>query len=203
MSLIPPLGTSGVYKLKIPFNNALRLNVAYRCAAIRRFNDLLESGVDPYQEYYAPYQISQQVYQADAQANVAIVSLASDADHWVYVPSSFIESFPNQGGIPYQGLVLGVPLGPVPTYMDLTGVKVALENVVRDHLGISVQANFVSVTEVQNLAQEDHDRLEASRANAVSNAVTDRAKYLQIQAAFQELQLRNQALEQYIRDKSL
>ncbi len=200
MSLIPPLGASGIYKLKAPFENTLRLNVAYRCAAIRRFNDLLERGSNPFQDYYVPNGLSEQTYQADARANTAIISLASDADHWVYVPATYIESFPNQGGIPYQGLVLGVPLGPVPTYTDLSGVKIALENVVRDQLGISVQANFVAVTEIQNLKQEDHDRIEASRANAVSSAVTDRAKYLQIQAAFQELQLRNQALEQYIRD---
>ncbi len=203
MGMIPPLGASGLYQLKAPFQAKLRSNVTYRCAAIRRFNDVLEEGDDPYAKYYQPEGIAPAVYQTDSQNSEAIVSLVSEAQHWVHVPTSFIESFPNQGGIPYQALVLGVPLGPVPTYMDLSGVQIAIQNIVRDMMGITVQANYVSVSEVQNLKQEDHDRIEASRANALSNAVTDRAKYVQILAAFQELQLRNKALEEYIRVKSL
>lgn len=199
MSLTPPLGASGIYRLKAPFQSQLRVNVSYRCDAVRRFNDVLEAGDDPFTKYYSPFGLTADIFQTDASRNEAIVTLVSEAGHYVYVPTSYVESFPNQGGIPYQGLVLGVPLGPVPTYMDLSGVKVAIENIVRDQLGISVQANFVAVTEVENLAQADHDRLEASRANAVANAVTDRAKYLQLLNAYQELQLRNQQLEAYIR----
>ena len=203
MGLLPPVGAAGIYNLKAPFQALLRSNVTYRCDAIRRFNEILEGGSDPYDTYYKPYGLSPAVYQTDSQNGEAIVALVSEAGHWVYVPTSHVESYPNQGGIPYQALVLGVPLGPVPTYMDLSGIQTGIQNLVRDTLGINVQANFVSVSEVQNLKQEDHDRIEASRANAVSTAVTDRAKYLELLASFQQLQQRNHDLEAYIRANSV
>lgn len=199
MSVTPPIGASGIYRLKAPFSSLLRPNVSYRCVSIRRFNDIAEQGVDPYEEYYKPYGLTEQKYIADAQAKEAIVSLVTDADHWVYVPTSYIESYPNQGGFPYQGLVLGVPLGPVPTYMDLTAVRLAIIDIVRDMLGIAVNPSYVAVTELEYLNQSDHDRLEAARAKAMAEPGTDRQRYLQMKALNDELVLQNARLEEFIR----
>ncbi len=180
MSLTPPIGASGIYKLKAPFATLLRPNVSYRCAAIRRFSEIIESGDDPYEEYYQTVGLSEQTYLKDSGNNEAIVALVSDADHWVYVPTSYVESYPNQGGFPYQGLVLGVPLGPVPKYMDLTAVRHAIKDIVRDMLGIDVNPSYVAVTEIEYLNQTDHDRLEAARVNAMAESGTDRQRYLQV-----------------------
>lgn len=199
MSLTPPLGAAGIYKLKAPYNTLLRENVSYRCSEIRRFNGVAEAGGRVFEDYYEPQGVGFTTYQRDAQANEAIISLVSDMDHWVYVPTSFIESYPNQGGIPYQGLVLGVPLGPVPTWMDLSAVQKKIKDVIHDSLGIDVSPEYVQVTELEYLNQGDHDRLEAARAAKLGDGSTDNARYLKEKARADALAIQVQNLEAYIR----
>lgn len=203
MSLIPPIGTTGVYRLKSPFAALLRNNTSYRCDAVRRFADLYEQGVDPFTAYYQPNGLSEAIFQRDLGSGVSIVSLASSADHWVYVPSSYIESYPNQGGVPYQGIVLGVPLGAVPTYMDLTAVRVAVQNVVRDMMGITATASQVAVTAVENVSVEDHNAFMAARAHNIETSITDSEKARKWEAAYREMKQRNEQLEAYIISKGI
>lgn len=123
---MPPVGASGVYVLDSPFNTKLLTNTSYRCDAIRRFNDFYEMGVDPFEEFYSPAGLGKERFDADIATNTVIVSLVSQNNHWVYVPSSFIRSFPNVNGVSYTSLVLGVTLGAIPNYMDLSGLYTAI-----------------------------------------------------------------------------
>lgn len=199
MSLTPPLGAAGIYKLKAPYNTLLRENITYRCAEIRRFNGIVNDGGDVFEEHYKPYGVGVVDYQRDAQANEAIISLVSDMDHWVFVPTSYIESYPNQGGIPYQGLVLGVPLGPVPTWMNLAAVRQKIKDVIHDTLGIDVDPQYVQVTELEYLSQGDHDRLEQARSAKMNDGTTDNARYLKEKTRADALAIQVQNLEEYIR----
>jgi hypothetical protein len=203
MALIPPIGTSGVFRLKSPFAALLRSNTSYRCDAVRRFADIYEQGIDPYTSYYAPHGLSKQQFDNDVGAGNCIVSLASSGDHWVYVPSSYIEAFPNQGGITYQGIVVGVPLGAVPTYMDLSAVCQALQNVVRDMMGINAVASQVAVTAVENVRVEDHNAIMAARAHYIENATTDSAKAKNWENQYRALKQQYDQLAAYVVSKGL
>lgn len=190
---MPPIGASGVYSLEAPFANKLLNNTSYRCDAIRRFNDLYELGIDPFEEYYRPEGLTKARFDSDVAAQTGIVSLVSQNNHWVYVPSSFIRSFPNVNGVAYTSLVLGVTLGAIPNYMDLSGLYATMSNLVRDTIGVTPQIQSVAVSNVTNLSQQDHDRLEAARLQNVNNSTTDRAKYI---AAQQENAMLRQQLTQ-------
>lgn len=196
---MPPVGASGVYVLDTPFNTKLLNNTSYRCDAIRRFNDLYEMSIDPYEEFYRPAGVSKERFDADVASQTAIVSLVSQNNHWVYVPSSFIRSFPNVNGIPYTSLVLGVTLGAIPNYMDLSGLYTAVSNLVRDTIGVSPQIQSVAVSNVTNLSQQDHDRLEAARLQNVNNSTTDRAKYIALQKENAMLRQQLMQLENYVK----
>lgn len=194
MALIPPIGTAGIYDLKAPFSAKLQPRVSYRCEAVRKISDFIEEGIDPYEEFYVPNGLSQAVYQADMLNNACIVSLQSSSGHWVYVPTTYINSYPNVNGVAYRGMVLGVELGPIPEYMDLAAVKVAVGNVIRDVLGVRPTIKEVAITSTQNFSQQDHDILEANRAALVQNSDTDRAKLLDLQVRFAALQRDYQTL---------
>lgn len=198
MSLIPPVGTEGIYRLRAPFAARMRANTSYRCDSTRRFSEIIEKGGNPYDEYYKPLGISQATFDSEDQNAIAIVSLVSVSGHWIDVPSSYIESFPNQGGIPYRGLVLSIPLGPVPTTMDLTHVKVGVQNFVQDTLGIRAIAQTIAVTEVQSLALTDHNALQAARDNAIRTSPTDSAKARTLQQQYDALLAKYRDLEQYV-----
>jgi hypothetical protein len=201
MALLPPIGTSGIFQLAAPFNNQLQSNMSYRCDAIRRFNDLLDSpvSIDPYEEFYLPNNITREKYEQDAQNLTSIVSLVSSAGHVVYVPSSYITGYPDINGIPYHVVVLGLELGALPQYKDLTGLKQAIANLVRDTIGVYPQMKEVVISAEERLSQADHDVAENARALMIVNSQTDRARLLALQTQHAALQNQYQQLSDYVR----
>lgn len=199
MALIPPIGAAGIYQLGAPYNGLLTTGVSYTCNAIRQMGDFVKRGVDPYTEYYKPYNLSEQVYTNDVQAGVSIVSLRSSGGHWVYVPTSYILSYPNIGGISYTGLVLAANLGPVPDYLDLTALKAKIRDVIIERIGIqTTEITTVAVTEKKLLTQADHIAIEAARAQNISDITTDYSKYLSEKNRADSLQTRLAELEAYV-----
>lgn len=199
MSLIPPIGTSGLFQLASPFNNKLQTNMAYRCDAVRRISDLIELGIEPFEEYYQPNGISKTAYDNDLINRVSIVSLVSDAGHWVYVPSTYILAYPDLNGVPYHVMLLGLEIGAIPRYRDLTGVKVAIANLVRDTLGITPTVRESVISAEQMVSQQDHEVLESARGNLITNSQTDRAKLLAAQTELTALRGQLTQLENYIK----
>ena len=200
MSLTPPIGASGIFKLAPPFQALLNSGVSYSCQAVRRMSDILKLGIDPYGQYYAPYGLARSLYDADLAADQAIVSLRSNGGHWVYVPTSYIASYPNMGGIPYKALVLAINIGPVPDYLDLNPVKSKIRAVVQEMVGVSSEVQSVAISETKNMVQADHNAIEAARQANITNTTTDYARYLEAKAQRDALTLRVQQLEAYIRE---
>ena len=200
MALIPPVGTSGIYKLAAPFNPLLQANMSYRCDAIRRIADFLEVGLDPFEEFYEPRGLTKAAYDLDLQNQVCIVSLVSTGGHWVYVPSTYISSYPDINGVPYTVMVLGLELGAIPNYRDLTGLKQAIANLTRDTIGIMPTVKEVAISAVQKLSQSDHDALENARTIAITNSQTDRSKLFAAQSELATLRQQYTALETYVRE---
>lgn len=199
MALIPPVGTSGIYKLDVPFAAQLQPNMAYRCDAIRRLSDFLEIGVDPFVEFYQKYGIAKEKYDSDVMNQVCIISLVSTSGHFVYVPSTYVLAYPDINGVAYTVMVLGLELGAIPNYKDLTGLKQALSNLTRDTIGVTPIIKEVAVSAVSKLSQADADALEAARQLLINNSQTDRAKLLAMQQQYALLQQQYAQLEAYVR----
>lgn len=201
MALLPPIGTSGIYKLKAPFDTQLQPNTSYRADSLRRISDYLELGVDPFEEFYDKNGLPKEIYDQDVQNQVVIAGLVSAAGHWVYVPSTYIISFPDLNGVPYTVMVLGLELGAIPQYMDLTGLKNTLANLCQDTIGVMPTVKEVAISAVSKLSQADHDALEAGRQAKITNTTTDRAKAIALQAQVTALQQQISALQDYIKTK--
>lgn len=199
MALIPPVGTSGIYKLAPPFATQLQANMSYRCDAVRRVADFLAAGLDPFEEFYEPNGLSRAQYDLDLANQVCIISLVSSGGHWVYVPSTYVLAYPDINGVPYTVMVLGLELGALPNYKDLTGLKQALSNLTRDTIGVVPTIREVAISAVQKLSQSDHDALENARALAITNSQTDRARLLAAQAELAALRAQYDQLEAYVR----
>lgn len=200
MALIPPVGIAGLFQLASPFNNVLQTNVSYRCDAIRRINDLIALGVDPFEEYYQPFGLTQAQYDQDLINRVSIITLVSDANHFVRVPSTYLLAYPDINGVPYHVLLLGVELGAIPNYKDLTGLKQAITNLVRDTIGIVPTIREAVVSAEQKVSQQDHEVLEAARSNLIINTQTDRAKLYAAQAELATLRGQHSQLESYVKN---
>jgi hypothetical protein len=204
MAMEPPVGASGLFTLAAPFSQDVIPNLTYECKAVRRLVDFTRLGVEPYQEFYAPKSIPSETYENDFRNNVCIVTLVSSMGHWIYVPTSYIQSFPNMNGIAYTALVLAAPIGAIPNYVDLTPVKSKISAVIQETLGlVGVQVQSVAVSPEKNLLQADHNAIEAARQQNILANETDYAKYLREKRRADALALRNQELELYIQQNGV
>jgi len=198
VSLTPPVGASGLFRLASPFEQDLIPGVNYTCIAVRKFADIQKLGIDPYATFYVPNGLAESIYVTDVANGECIVTLRSNGGAFLYVPTSYILSYPNMGGIPYTAIVLGVSLGAIPNYVDLTAVKVAIANVVHDMFGVTPQIQQAAISETKNMSIADANAIESARLAEITNNQTDRAMYLAAQAQLTAALAKIQELESYI-----
>ncbi len=199
MNLIPPIGASGLYRLGQPFDTKVNLNIGYTCMAVRKISDIQALGIDPYAAYYEPYDIPEAKYKEDAASGVCIISLQSGGGIWVYVPSSYIESYPQLNGVPYVGVALMLHLGALPDSLNLTYIKTLVNDVVSASLGVVPQDVQTIVTTPKTLvSQDNHMAAESTRQQNITNNTTDYARLQQYANENAELRSRIAHLERYI-----
>jgi hypothetical protein len=202
MSLnVPPMGTRGLYSLKAPFSTVA--NQLYTCTAIRFFKDIQNQGTDVFAKYYEPKGLSQADYTRDLAANVAIVSLTSETQAPIYIPSSYILSFPGLTSFNYQQVVLSATLGALPDTLDLTFLKTQVATTIAAVLGFvpTIYENVAASTGV--ITPEQHDALEAARQAGVTNQTTDYARYIEERDKRIVLEQKLAALEQLMISKGV
>jgi hypothetical protein len=198
VSLTPPVSASGIFALATPFEALLIPGVSYTCIAVRKFADIQKLGIDPYSLYYLPNGLTEADYTRDAQAGECIVTLRSNGGSFLYVPTSYILSYPNMGGIPYTAIVLGISLGAIPNYVDLSAVKTKIANIVQDTFGIIPQIQQAAISETKNMSITDANAIESARQAAITDSQTDLAKYLAAQAQLDAALDKITELENYI-----
>lgn len=203
MGMIPPLSATGLYRVSAPFDSVLLSNRSYTCMAIRRLSDFIGLGVDPYDTYYKPLNIDEAKYKTDYANNECIISLQSTDGSWVYVPSSYILSYPELNGIPYSRVGLFADLGALPDSLDLTYAKAKVADVLAALLGIPVSVSTVVTSARTLISQNDHLTAEATRLQNVTQNDTDYSEVFRLQNEIEMLRARNMQLEAYIAQNHL
>lgn len=198
--LLPDIGSAGIYQLAEPFDTDLIQGMSYTCRGIRSIADIIASGKDPRAEYYDPKQIDQTKYDADVAAGVTIVSLQPDSGQMVYVPSSYIISYPASGGVPYRVMCLAVQLSALPNQVSLAPLITQITNLVHDTLGIEATITETQLSNTELVESGTAAAIEAARQLVISNRVTDTAKLNAAQQQVAALQQQVTTLENYIRD---
>ncbi len=199
MNLIPPIGASGLYRLTEPFHSQINLNISYTCMAVRKISDIHATGVDPYKAYYEPYGIPESTYINDSASGTCIVSLQSNNGVWAYVPSSYIQSYPQANGIPYSGVALMVHLGALPDSLNLSYLTNRIADTVTATLGVVPQAVQTVITTPKTLvSQDNHGIAEAARQQNITSNTTDYSRGQQTENENMALRARIAQLEAYI-----
>lgn len=179
MNILPPIGTSGVWSLKAPFDTKPVNGIAYTLISIRKLTDILNAGADPEALYYTPFAITHADYLNDLDANVSILSLNNASYDTIYVPSSYVNKYPDIGGIPYNVYGITAELGSLPESVNLDYLLTLINDVIRENIGIaSPNAGLVVLGETTLVSAADSQTLEAARHANITAATTDHAKYL-------------------------
>lgn len=194
--ILPEVHASGNWTLHPPFNNYLNATKWYTCIAIRKFEDFILLGIDPYEEFYnKTFKINRDKYNQDLLAGACIVTVKDSAGSVKSFPSSYIKSFPALGGVSYQALVATINLGAIPEAMDLELLKDRLVEVVRDTIGIDSEVKVVNIAPKELIERESHERIEAARREKIKASRTTQSRCL-------ALEKENAALKKQLEDSN-
>lgn len=203
VQLIPDLGLAGVYTLKTPFAELMSPNVTYTCKGIRGLDDIVAEGLDPQEIYYTAHGIADSVYQSDLKDNVKIISLQSGVGNWLYVPSSYILAYPNNNGVKYYAVMLGVSLGALPENFNLSAYKELVSNLTIDSIGVTPTIKEVIISAATNVDYASHALIATSRANKITLIQSDAAKNAKLTADITVCRNKITELENYIKTYTL
>jgi len=155
-SIIPPVNTKGIYTLRTPWISDLTHE--YTCFAQRRYEDLSADGTDVYTTYYAPKGLTEANYADDLAAGAFLITLASTSTSGatIYVPSTYILSYPDQSSVEYRYVVLGIGLGALYSGIDLAMLEQELSQTCTSIIGVAptVTVNLSSLS--TSVTTQDH-----------------------------------------------
>ncbi len=197
-SIIPMLQASGLYTLSAPWNTALLPSINYTCIGIRSLRELVAGGEDPFTLYYAPMGLTQAQYNTDLQNQVCMISLQASNNSMVYVPSSYIASFPDGGGVPYRVMLLSISLAAIPDTLNLYSITQKIEADVLDYIGVTSTVRSVAISPVMLLNQADAASTEAARLANITTSTTDAAALIAMTAKYTSAVQQINELESYI-----
>lgn len=200
MGIVPTLNSSGQFTVQSPFK--LVDGVVYTCIAVRKFKDLLNQQVAVWDRYYSPYGLTQEQYNQDLKDEVVLVTLFSDDAPTVYIPSSYILSYPSASATTFRHRVLSCSLGAIPDSLPLDDFIQKVRALASDVVGIEPTVALHSVSLSTVVTKEAAQAFESARQARINNRTTEHAQLLASEAENAILRQRNQLLEELLVQKS-
>lgn len=198
LPILPVVGSSGFYEFIAPFDIASINNIEYSCRAIRRISDYLANNEDVEKDVYKANNLGDDVWTEDSKNDAYIVSLQSGTGHWLYVPYSYIASYPSVNGTRYRTVMIGVSLPSMPATQDLSAVEADVKDLVENALGVSVVVKHVETSRVILVPYDVHLIQEQKRNVIRATQSTYTSKIIKLQAANQALEFKVKELEDFI-----
>lgn len=176
-NMTPPMNTTGRFATKSPWE--LPANLVYQCIAIRSFEDIYKQGIDVQEVYYTPMGLVSGAafnFAEEQSKKPNIITLHGSDGSIVYIPDTYILSYPKSGEIRYQHVVLCASIGALPEFVDLTALKNSLENLISAQLGTVVEVHEVVAPSTDQPTNAQHEILEAARAGSITAFENDHTK---------------------------
>lgn len=194
----PSLYASGKWVLTAPY--VADPSKTYTCMAIRSFSDITVLHEDVFINYYEPLGIAEAQYLQDDAAKVCIVTIMSESGEVIYVPDSYIESYPDISNTLYSHIVLSISLGALPDKLGLDFLKAQLENACGDVLGVTPDVLVHKSPSTGFVSAQDHANNEAARIAGITLVKSDYTRMLELQAQVATQQQTISVLVQRLQD---
>lgn len=178
-SIIPPLNCRGLYTFNSPWVSDLTR--VYVCTAIRRFSDLAAQGEDVFTLYYQPNGLTQTDYATDAALGAVIITLENDYSAPIYIPSTYIVSFPDMSAVSYNHVVVSISLGALYDGIALDFLTQQLAQDCTAVIGVTPTVLVNTAPLKSAVTPEEHQVIEAARNAAITNRTTDAQRIVSLQ----------------------
>lgn len=187
--LTPPINTEGVFTCYPPFE--LDTNLVFRLEAIRTFPELERRNFKVFEEFYAPRGLDVKIWEEDALVGASILTLKAVDGTVVFVPNTYLESYPGMAGLKYAHNVIVIDVGLVPATIDVKRIAADLEDLSKTGLGVEAKARVDTITYDGNIDHQKHVQMETARRIALN-------KHVPLSERFEDLQRENEELRRRI-----
>lgn len=197
---LPALDSIGTYQFKKPLSDFISSQTVFRCKSIRKISELISNGVDVYGTYYEKYNIDKLVYEQNKLDDISIIGLYNDTTKWSYVPTSYIDAYPDSSGVPYRRMAYAIDVGPMEESFDLTVLNSQLFELIKTNLGIEPSIRTVSLSRPAMVRFDDHEAIKKMRLGRVK---VERSLYYELSESKQQLEEARKkisVLEKFISD---
>lgn len=190
----------GVVITIAPFDTLINPRLIQECIGVETINGLLAKGDDPFTDVYESIGLTEDQFNADSDTGVRVITLQSSLGEIYSVPETYIEAIPDANGVPYRCAMLGISLSAIPDEMNIAELKTELSDVIFNYLGVRSEIKEVMYGEPSILTQEEHTAVEVARVANITNNVSSRLRVAQLTTMVEDMTLKIQQLEQYIKD---
>lgn len=197
--ITPELGATGKYKYKAPFDTLGNNQTEFTCISVRTLTECLSVGENPFKKYYQPFGLTEEQYRTDVSQGASIVGLQSTVGTSLYLPNSFLLSYPDVSGVRYVTMVIGADIGAIPETMNLEVLCTEVQDVIYTRLGVMPDVKPVITSQPALISHDDHEKLERVRASTVQENKSLSAQILDLKSQISQLTVQNQAMANYIK----
>lgn len=195
---VPALNSSGSFEFKKPVSDKLNPQSVFTCKSVRKISELMASGTDVFNQYYAPLNIEIDSYNEDKINDISIVGLYNESEGWLYVPSSHLLSYPDNSGVPYRRMAVVINLGPIEESFDLSTLNTLLTDLVKSQIGIEPELRVVSISEKAMVKREIHDSITKTRNARIDLNKTTFGELINLRSVVKDLTSKNKVLEEHV-----
>lgn len=192
--MVPALGSTGVYTLAPPFE--LSDELVYRCDAVIGFSALRAAGINIYDKYYEPVDLTPEDYARDLDNGEFIVTLVpKGAGSLIYIPTSYIRAVPSVEMVPYNKIILSIDLGLLPDKLELKTLMDDLSAFASDVIGVTPKAKLHQISMKGGIDVKTHKNLENARKSLITHRTSVHAENVRLTRLLDERNARIALLE--------
>lgn len=197
LNVVPAYLTGGSFEANNPFDSVVNKDIYYTIEATRSVSEMQGRNLDLYSLIFKPAGVADTDYQAIldnlVKVNGAILILIAKDGTRVYLPTTYLKSFPLTDGVTYERLCIVADLGAVPPTLKglITDTITHIQQYIQAHVGIqNPVVNIGTIPVVGYVTAEQAKVFEATRQTAIANTkndvltIADQAATIASQAAY-------------------
>ena len=175
------MGQFKSFSFLAPYNTVLSDKTIYEVTQKYTLKSMIDSGMDPLNQVYLKYEMTEEDYINDLTIDMSIVELTLGSKRY-YVPADRIVSVGDETNVPYSERMIGIKLGFIPHAELVTNAITDIKALVADSLGIDAIVEDVVVTVQVDQTLAEHQAVEAARALLRTDPTNYKKKYFKIKA---------------------
>lgn len=194
---LPPIGTSGTFDFKAPFNSSIDTKQKLTVMSVTSMKEMVDSGIDVKTFVYVNAGLTATDYNDAFDKHIPIISFANDDGSYFYLPADYLSSMPKNDGVEYVGKSVVIKLGELPSNLDLSLLETELKDKVLNVLGVEVDLAIVESSAKVMKSYSEHENLESIRNTKPELFESVDSKYLKLKNTNDKLLVYVKALEEY------